>query len=120
MITASNYTWVKRFGWCDRSTTLSFLKLADAACWPWLHTTLIEDSVAVGTPLIVKMSDNVSHFAKENAGVFLNEGNSVELAAALSSVMNTPEVYKDNVIIARDKYSYSTLVKCLDTETFCE
>ncbi len=47
--------WIVRLGWCYRITTLSLLKMADVACWPWLHTTLIEDSVAAGTPIIVKM-----------------------------------------------------------------
>ena len=117
---ASRHDWIKMLGWCDRITTLSLLKMADVACWPWLHTTLIEDSVASGTPLVVKRSDNVSHFEKENAGVFLEKGNKEELIDALLEIKNNAEMYRLNAFKAREKYSYATLIKKLERETFCE
>lgn len=117
---AEQYDWVKRMGWCDRITTLSLLKMADVACWPWLHTTLIEDSVASGTPLVVKMSDNVSHFAKEKAGVFMKCGDCEELTNALREAQKNNEEYRRNALLARDKYSYATLVDRLDNESFYE
>ena len=94
--------------------------MADVACWPWLHTTLIEDSVAIGTPLIVKMSDNVSHFAREEAGLFLTIGNKEELKNAIEEMKKDNSIYRKNVIKARDNYSYKTLVQRLDDETFCD
>ena len=117
---AKKNEWVKTLGWCDRITTLSLLKMADVACWPWLHTTLIEDSVAIGTPLIVKMSDNVSHFAREEAGLFLTIGNKEELKNAIEEMKKDNSIYRKNVIKARDNYSYKTLVQRLDDETFCD
>lgn len=117
---ANQYDWIVLKGWCDRKTTLSILKMADVACWPWLHTTLIEDSVAAGTPLVVKMSDNVSHFAKEGAGVFLETGNKDELMDSLKKAKQNASFYRSNVIKAREKYSYATLIKKLENETFCE
>ena len=116
---ASKYDWIIKLGWCDRPTTLSVLKMADVACWPWLHTTLIEDSVACGTPLVVKMSDNVSHFAKEKAGIFMKCGDKEELKKGLAEVNNKAGFYHDNAIKAREKYSYSNLVKLLEKESFC-
>ncbi len=112
--------WITCFGWCDRIKTLSLLKLSDVACWPWLHTTLIEDSVTVGTPLVVKMSDNVSHFAKVKAGVFLSCGDRDELITALGEIQINANYYQQNVIDASEKYSYATLVQRLKEETFCE
>lgn len=117
---AKQKEWVTLFGWCDRKMTMSLLKLANVACWPWLHTTLIEDSVAAGIPLVVKMSDNVSHFARENAGVFLKCGDSVELQKALNEVKDNEATFSDNVLNARNKYSYETLSKMLDEGKFCE
>lgn len=117
---ASQHNWVTLLGWCDRATTLTLLKMADVACWPWLHTTLIEDSVASGTPLVVKMSDNVSHFAKEKAGVFMKCGDCEELAKALLEAQKNNEEYRLNALMARDKYSYATLVERLNNESFFE
>lgn len=117
---ASGKEWITMEGWCDRVKTLSLLKMADVACWPWLHTTLIEDSVASGIPLVVKMSDNVSHFAKEQAGVFLEKGDIEELMKALMEVKVNAEQYRQNVIKAREKFSYATLVQRLEEESFYE
>ena len=117
---ADTYGWVTRLGWCDRTQTLSVLKMSDVACWPWLHTTLIEDSVACGTPLVVKMSDNVSHFARENAGVFMKSGDRRELIDSLTDVKTNMNMYRGNAVTARDKYSYLNLVKLLDKGLFCQ
>lgn len=117
---ANGKSWIKMEGWCDRKKTLSLLKLSDVACWPLLHTTLIEDSVASCVPLVVKMSDNVSHFYKEMTGVFLKKGDVEELMEALLEINTNSKQYQLNVEKARDKYCYSTLVKCLDAETFYE
>lgn len=116
----SEKEWITKVGWCDRKKTLSLLKMADVACWPWLHTTLIEDSVASGIPLVVKMSDNVSHFAKEKAGVFMEKGDVSELEISIMDVINNTEAYRQNVMKARQKYSYATLIQRLEDETFCD
>lgn len=115
---ASNKEWITLEDWCDRKKTLSLLKMADVACWPWLHTTLIEDSVAIGIPLCVKMSDNVSHFAKEQAGVFLEKGDIRELEGALLEVKKNSKYYFNNVKKARERYSYSAIVERLRFESF--
>lgn len=117
---AQSSDWITTEGWCDRRKTLSLLKMADVACWPWLHTTLIEDSVASGIPIVVKKSDNVSHFAKEQAGIFMKNGDVGELMKALLEVKTNAALYKDNAIKARDKYSYASLIQRLEDETFCE
>lgn len=118
--TAKQKTWITMEGWCDRYKTLSLLKMSDVACWPWLHTTLIEDSIACGIPLVVKKSDNVSHFAKEEAGVFMEKGDVYELEKAILNVNSNYETYQRNATNAKNKFSYSTLVERLQGETFYE
>lgn len=54
------------FGWCDRTKTLELLRLADVACWPVHHTTLIEDAVSVETPILVRQTGNTSHLVNGN------------------------------------------------------
>jgi len=117
---AKTKDWITIEGWCDRRKTLSLLKMADVACWPWLHTTLIEDSVASGIPLVVKMSDNVSHFAKEQAGVFMEKGDVEELVKSFIDVKTNIATYRENAAKAKQKYSYATLIERLEEETFCE
>ena len=117
---AKSKDWITLEGWCDRMKTLSLLKMADVACWPWLHTTLIEDSVASGTPLVVKMSDNVGHFAKEQAGVFMEKGQVSELVKSIIDAKTNIATYRENASKARQKYSYATLIKRLEDESFCE
>lgn len=112
--------WITLEGWCNRTKTLSLLKMSDVACWPWLHTTLIEDSVASGVPLVVKMSDNVSHFANEQAGVFLEKGDVEELLKALQEIKTNAGLYRQNAMTASQKYSYATLIQRLEDETFYE
>ena len=119
-LAANEKGWISVEGWCDRKKTLSLLKMANVACWPWLHTTLIEDSVATGLPLVVKKSDNVSHFAKEQAGLFMEKGTVDELIKALIEVKTNLEEYRQNAMKARQKYSYETLIQRLQDETFCE
>ncbi len=117
---AKSKDWITLEGWCDRMKTLSLLKMADVACWPWLHTTLIEDSVASGTPLVVKMSDNVCHFAKEQAGVFMEKGQMSELVKSIIDAKTNIATYRENASKARQKYSYATLIKRLEDESFID
>lgn len=99
-------------GWCDRNKTLSLLKLSDVAVWPLLHTTLIEDAVACGIPIIVKESDNVSHFEKVGNGIFLKYGNKNELIQSLRTIRNSE--YVNNAQVAREKFSYHSIIKMVE------
>lgn len=58
--------FITRYGWCDRQQTLELLKIADVACWPVHHTTLIEDAVSVGTPLILRKTTTTAHLIEKN------------------------------------------------------
>lgn len=115
---ADGKPFITLLGWCDRATTLSLFSLADAACWPLLHTTLIEDAVACCKPLIVKSSSNVSHFEREGNGIFLHKGDSAELSDAIRTIHNLYPNYTKTSQTARLKYSYDTIATSLKEETF--
>ena len=110
---ADNSSFVTRFGWCDRETTLSLLALSDVACWPLLHTTLIEDAVACGIPLMVKASGNVSHFEQEQNGIFLQTGDLPELVNALRLMCQQYCAFADVARQTRFKYSYDAIATSL-------
>lgn len=103
-------------GWCNREDTLSLLKLADIAVWPLLHTTLIDDAVSVGTPLIVKKSGNVSHYESYGNGVYLNIGDEKELEEAILKVLKGSfyKIVKSNSLGIADIYRYENIVRMID------
>ena len=105
--------FVIRKGWCDRRETLTLLKISDVACWPKLHTTLIEDSIACGVPLIVKSSGNVRHFAKEKAGVFLQTGDKDELIVAIKKMITSKKEYDEHAAKAKRAFSYVSIAEAL-------
>jgi glycosyltransferase involved in cell wall biosynthesis len=115
---ADKKLFVTRLGWCNRETTLTLLSLADVACWPLLHTTLIEDAVACGTPIIVKSSGNVSHFEKEGNGIFLNKGDRREVADAIRTLQTNYSIYTKVAQTTRLRYSYDTIATSLKKGTF--
>lgn len=104
---------ITNYGWCDRDKTLSLLALADVACWPRLHTTLIEDAVACEIPLIVKSSGNVRHFQKENNGIFLQTEDYQELLSAIRKIYQEYQYYKGVSSLVRDKFSYDAITATL-------
>ena len=109
----NNNPCVTNFGWCDRDKTLSLLALSEVACWPRLHTTLIEDSIACGIPLIIKSSGNVKHFQKENNVIFMQTGDLNELSLAIRDIINNYQHYASISSTVRNKYSYDAIATSL-------
>lgn len=113
---ANNTEGVTIKGWCNRLDTLSLIKLSDVAVWPWLHTTLIDDAVSVGTPLIVKHSGNVSHYEETNNGIYLETGDEQEVFDSVVRIMEKPYYgeLKNNALEVADKYRYEKIVRIID------
>lgn len=107
---ALNTDGVINFGWCDRKTTLELLKLADIACWPIHHTTLIEDAVACSTPLILRKTGNTEHLIDGN-GIFVSEGRLEDLLPAICEILSNYNKYHNSALLLSDKYSYSSISK---------
>ena len=60
-------------GWLDREQTMQLLSIADLAIWPGIHTTLVEDAIAVETPLILKYYGSTSHHIRGNGEYIYEE-----------------------------------------------
>lgn len=112
-------------GWCDRTKTLELLKMADVACWPIHHTTLIEDAISVCTPIINRKTDTTEHLIDGN-GVWLEKSTEEEIKDALLHLMDLNEQQKEELRLAckkkRENISYNTLAKKLliDISKFSE
>lgn len=85
-VLAKNSSDVKVEGWCDREKTLKLLKMADVACWPVHHTTLVEDAISVKTPLILRKTGTTSHLIEGN-GTWIENSDQESLETAISNVL---------------------------------
>lgn len=101
-------------GWCDRTKTLELLKMADVACWPIHHTTLIEDAVAVCTPIINRKTATSEHLIDGN-GIWVENGTKDEIKNALIHVLTRSYLEKKAMIQSCEKMkqtiSYHTISK---------
>lgn len=101
-------------GWCDRKKTLELLKLSDVACWPIHHTTLIEDSIAVETPIVIRRTGTTEHLIDGN-GCWLKDGNKEDIVASLNNLLfrdNTKmEELQASCMKMRDRLSYNNISK---------
>ncbi len=107
---------VRVLGWCDREKTLSILSAADVAVWPLFHTTLVEDAIVCGTPVIVKDSGNVSHYKEDGLGLFLETASVDEITAALECMLLEAPSFRKRVRTNRGRYTYASLVAQLEKD----
>lgn len=111
---ANNSQAVSVFGWCDRIKTLELLKMADVACWPIHHTTLIEDAISVCTPLIIRKTDTTEHLIEGN-GFWIENGSAEIIEGALSLLLSQDETQglamKQSCKKMKNKLSYNTIAE---------
>ena len=110
---ANNSQVTRVYGWCDRVKTLQLLKLADVACWPIHHTTLIEDAVSVCTPLILKKTGTTEHLIDGN-GTWMENGTKDEIKQSILHLVNRMQQHNDcypACVKLRDTISYHTVAK---------
>lgn len=106
---AASKSFVTIHGWCDRVKTLELLKLSDIACWPVHHTTLIEDAISVGTPLILNKTQTTKHLIVGN-GFWINN----DLRDIINEYFSNQKL-KENTLKCcreiRNALSYTTIVQ---------
>ena len=109
---------VLNFSWCDRLKTLELLKLADVACWPIHHTTLIEDAISVETPLLIRKTSTTQHLIDGNGKwiYYLDEN---ELKDTLSKLITDNQFtsFRDKCKMMKVKISYKTISEKLISDT---
>lgn len=115
---AESKDFVILFGWCDRIKTLELLKLSDVACWCIHHTTLMEDAIAVETPLVAKKTGTTMHLIEGNGSWLL--GNEVEaIQNAIKIVMSAPQHTLNQACVAmKNKINYRTIAKKILDDSF--
>lgn len=111
---AESKPFVTIFGWCDRQKTLELLKLSDMAIWPIHHTTLCEDSIACGTPLLLRKTRTTEHLIDGN-GYFMKTGSKEELRESIETFVNRLETeiatMNDCSKKMKNKLSYNNIAR---------
>ena len=99
---------IKKVGWLNRPDTLSLLGHADLGVWNTQHTTLLEDGVAAGLPMILRYYGGTCHLMRDS-GLFLYEGSVREIRDRLGFLMHNPDVlarFRENAALHFKKLSY--------------
>ncbi len=104
---------IKYLGWLNRNETLAILKYSDIGIWNTQHTTLLEDAIAVGLPLILRYYGSTSHLI-DNSGLFLYDGSTREIYDKLKYVVENKE------IIPKLKYNTKKMAKILSYHNIAE
>lgn len=97
------------YGWCDRIKTLELLKLADIACWPIHHTTLIEDAISVCTPLLLKKTKTTEHLINGN-GIWINHSLTNSILTYFSDPIAQQNI-KQECVAVLSKLSYNAIAQ---------
>jgi glycosyltransferase involved in cell wall biosynthesis len=100
-------------GWLNREDTLAMLKYSDVGIWNTQHTTLLEDCVAVGLPMILRYYGSTCHLI-DNTGLFLYDGSVREIQDKLSLIINNKELvdkFRSNSSSLRDLLSYAKVAE---------
>lgn len=78
-------------GWLNRPETLSVLANCHFGIWNTRHTTLLEDSLAAGLPLVLRYYGSTCHLI-DGSGVFLYEGSVHEIQEKMQLLIDHPEL----------------------------
>ena len=100
-------------GWLNRQDTLKVLYSSDLAIWPGIHTTLVEDAIAVGTPILLRYHGSTSHHIRGN-GLYLFRGDVLEIYQFLKMFCNNKEILEKmriNALKQKEILSYDQIAK---------
>lgn len=104
---------IKYLGWLNREETLSVLKHCDLGIWNTRHTTLLEDALAMGLPLMLRYYGSTSHLI-DHSGVFLYEGSTREIQDRLQGLLEQPDLlkaYRQAANRLREELSYRQIAR---------
>lgn len=115
-ILAKKSPFVKTECWCDREKTLKLLKMADVACWPVHHTTLVEDAISVKTPLVLRKTGTTAHLIDGN-GEWIDDPDPQSIKTGISNVLgNLGPAVEDCCQAMLTKLDYRSLSETVKDE----
>lgn len=99
--------------WLNREDIFSLYKEADIGIWNSQHTTLIEDAVASGLPLILRYHGSTCHLINES-GLFLFDNSVKAVYEALMLLLSNPvllDELRNKTKVHAEKLSYEAVAR---------
>jgi len=81
-------------GWQDREGIFKNYANSDVAIWPKLHTTLIEDAIAMDLPVILRYYGSTCHLIRGN-GFYLFSGKANEINYIIRYILNNKKIIEE-------------------------
>ena len=100
-------------GWCNAERVMNCMVASDIACFPGTHSTLWEQSVGVGLPIICKRWDEMDHVNVNGNCIFLQDDSIEELYETLNYAIENAnlEILRQKAIVASERFLYSKISK---------
>lgn len=101
-------------GWLDSNKTANYIGASDLAIYPGRHSTLWEETVGLGIPMIVKYWEGTTHVNINNNIKFLMNDSLEEIESNILSLTQNEQLYnimKNNALQAMKEFSYANIAK---------
>lgn len=102
---------VHYLGWCDAKRVMDCMVASDLACFPGTHSTLWEQSVGVGLPIIYKHWEKMDQVNVNGNAISIKGEDAEELQKALELMISNIDSYKDRAGVASKGFLYSEIAK---------
>lgn len=98
-------------GWLDETESLKVLTGSDIAFFPYLHSTLWEQTAGVGTPLVVRSLNGFHHIDINGNCLFLESCKEDEIKETIIFCKKHLKKFRDNAERAKTYFTYSTIAE---------
>lgn len=98
-------------GWQNEADSMRVLSAADIAIYPYLHSTLWEQTAGIGTPLVVKSIPGFDHVNINGNCGFLENCDSTGIMKKIRECMVKDEELKEKAMQAKETFMYSNIAK---------
>ena len=102
---------VHHLGWCDAKRVMDCMVASDIACFPGTHSTLWEQSVGVGLPIIYKHWEKMDQVSVNGNAISIKGDDLNELQTAIRLMISDIDSYKRKASIASKGFLYSEIAK---------
>ncbi len=112
----ANLNTIKYIGWVPAKETYKYFFASDIACFPGTHSTLWEESVGLGLPIIAKRWDGITQIDLNGNAILLNEPITVEsVTNCIGSILRDTDKYNYMKLISMTKgmsfFAYSRIAE---------
>lgn len=98
-------------GWCKAEQVMNCMVASDMACYPGTHSTLWEQTVGLGLPVVFKHWPEMEHVNVNNNCIFVKGEDAEEIAAAIKTLLSNYNLYSERAKEASKHFLYSRISK---------